>query len=221
MARVEIRHKCVTMARNSARRDSCARETGISVFIKRYYGRYRLLAVAVSGKQRACRELFAEAQRMAAEDLKRWNRRRYWRRLARVHRVKCGHRMAVSWYYKMLKECGLDGAKVKDIAGRYESGEFVGRGVVGKGIIGDGIIGDGIIRDGIIGDGIIGRGSVRKVSVGDGIIGKGSVRKVSVGNGGVWNGSVGRMAVGRGVAGVRFVGRVEVGKRGESGRVVM
>lgn len=196
MARVEIRHKCVTMARNSARRDSCARETGISVFIKRYYGRYRLLAVVVSGKQRACRELFAVAQRMAAEDLKRWNRRRYWRRLARVHRVKCGHRMAVSWYYKMLKECGLDGEKVKDIAGRYESGEFVRRGVVGKGIIGDGIIGDGII-------------------------GKGSVRKVSVGNGGVWNGSVGRMAVGRGVAGVRFVGRVEVGKRRESGRVVM
>lgn len=104
MARVEIRHKCITIAREAARRESRARETGRSVFIKRYYGRYKLLAVEVSAKQRSCRDLFAEAQKMASSDLSKWNRRRHWERLAKRHKVKGAHRMAVSGYYRLLKD---------------------------------------------------------------------------------------------------------------------
>lgn len=74
MARIEIRHKCIMVAREAARKDSCARETGWSVFIKRCYGSYRLIGVVVSDKQRSCRDLFAEAQRLASRELKDWNR---------------------------------------------------------------------------------------------------------------------------------------------------
>lgn len=93
-------------AREAARRDSWARETGRSVFIKRYCGRYRLICVVVSEGQRSCRDMFAEAQRMASVELKRWNKRRHWSRMARRHRVKGAHRMAVSWFYGMLKMMG-------------------------------------------------------------------------------------------------------------------
>lgn len=115
MARIEIKHKCIMIARESARKDSMARITGRSVFIKRYYGRYRLIGVVVSEKQRSCRDMFAEAQRMAKEDLRSWNRRRHWARLARRHKIGGAHRMAVSCYYRLLKE---NGGQVNDILGK-------------------------------------------------------------------------------------------------------
>lgn len=106
MARVEITHKCIMTARKAAQRDSKARETGVSLFIKRYYGKYKLLAVEVSERQRSCRDMFAEAQKMAHEDLENWNRKRHRARLAKKHKKKGAHRMAVSYYYKLLKENG-------------------------------------------------------------------------------------------------------------------
>lgn len=106
MARVEIRHKCVMVAREAARKGSLARETGRSVFIKRYYGSYRLLAVKVSEGQRSCRDMFAEAQKMASRELKQWNKKRHWERMAKRHKIRGAHRMAVSWFYGMLKENG-------------------------------------------------------------------------------------------------------------------
>ena len=106
MARVEIRHKCIMVAREAARRDSRARETGRSVFIKRYYGSYRLLAVEVSEKQRNCRDLFAEAQKLASRELKKWNKKRHWERMAKRCGVMGAHRMAVREFYRMLKEGG-------------------------------------------------------------------------------------------------------------------
>ncbi len=104
MARVEIRHKCIMVAREAARRDSRARETGRSVFIKRYYGSYKLLAVEVSEKQRSCRDLFADAQKLASKEMKMWNKKRHWERMAKRHKVHGAHRMAVSWFYKLLKD---------------------------------------------------------------------------------------------------------------------
>ncbi|MCQ2216844.1 MAG: hypothetical protein MJZ31_13115 [Bacteroidales bacterium] len=104
MARVEIRHKCIMVAREAARRDSRARETGRSVFIKRYYGNYKLLAVEVSEKQRSCRDLFADAQKLASKEMKMWNKKRHWERMAKRHKVHGAHRMAVSWFYKLLKD---------------------------------------------------------------------------------------------------------------------
>lgn len=106
MARVEIRHKCIMVAREAARRDSRARETGRSVFIKRYYGSYRLLAVEVSEKQRSCRDLFADAQKLASKEIKKWNKKRHWERKAKRCGVKGAHRMAVREFYRMLKEGG-------------------------------------------------------------------------------------------------------------------
>lgn len=106
MARVEIRYKCVMVAREAARRGSRARETGRSVFIKRYYGSYRLLEVEVSEKQRSCRDLFAEAQKLASKEMKKWNKKRHWERKAKKCGVKGAHRMAVREFYKILKEGG-------------------------------------------------------------------------------------------------------------------
>lgn len=106
MAILEIKHKCVTLARAESRRDSRARLTGQSVFIKRYYGRYRLIGVTVSKAQRSCRDIFADAQKLAAKDMQTWNRKRHWKREAKRHKVKCGHRMAVSYFYRLLKENG-------------------------------------------------------------------------------------------------------------------
>lgn len=125
MAIVNIREKCITIARNEVRRNSSAICGGRSIFIKRCYGTYRLMAMDVTAKQRGCRTLFADAQRLAAEDMKLWNRRRYWKRLARAHKVKCGHRMAVSWYYRMLKERGLDVDKARVTTGEPGRGEGV------------------------------------------------------------------------------------------------
>lgn len=115
MAKIEIRYKCITMAREVARKNSTARITGRSVFIKRCYKSYRLIGVIVTEKQRNCRDIFAEAQRMAKEDLRNWNRRRHWARLARRHKIGGAHRMAVSCYYRLLKE---NGGQVNDILGK-------------------------------------------------------------------------------------------------------
>lgn len=106
MAKIEIKHKCIMVAREAARKDSRSRETGNSVFIKRYYGSYRLLAVFVSESQRSCRDMFAAAQKMASRELKMWNKKRHWERMARKHKIRGAHRMAVSWFYGMLKESG-------------------------------------------------------------------------------------------------------------------
>lgn len=103
MALVNIREKCITIARNEARRNSSAIYGGRSIFIKRCYGTYRLMAMDVTAVQRVCRTLFAEAQKRASEDMKHWEKRRYWSRQAKVHNVKGARRMAVSYYYRLLK----------------------------------------------------------------------------------------------------------------------
>ncbi|MDO4461515.1 MAG: hypothetical protein Q4C30_03320 [Bacteroidia bacterium] len=103
MAWISIEKRFVMVARESARRDSDARVSGRSIFIKRYYGRYCIIEIKVSGKQRSCRDMFAEAQRMASIELKNWNRRRHWSREAKRHKIKGAHRMAVSYFYKVLK----------------------------------------------------------------------------------------------------------------------
>lgn len=119
MAKVTIKRKCVMVARNAARKSSMSRETGTSVFIKRCYGSYRLIAVMVSDKQRSCRDLFAEAQKMASRELKMWNKKRHWERMARKHKIRGAHRMAVSWFYGMLKANG--GVMVERVKEREES----------------------------------------------------------------------------------------------------
>lgn len=106
MARVEIRKKCNTTAREAARKDSSARITGRSVFIKRLHGKYWIMGMEVSKRQRTCRDLFADAQKLASRDLQGWNRKRHWGRIAKRHKVKGAHRMAVSYFYKLLKENG-------------------------------------------------------------------------------------------------------------------
>ncbi|MDO4462367.1 MAG: hypothetical protein Q4C30_07730 [Bacteroidia bacterium] len=106
MAWIEIEKRCVMVAREAARSGSVARATGRSVFIKRYYGKYAVVGVDVSKAQRSCRDLFADAQKLASYEIKQWNRRRHWGRLAKRHKVKGAHRMAVSYFYKLLKENG-------------------------------------------------------------------------------------------------------------------
>lgn len=106
MAKVEIKRKCIMIAREAARRDSNARSSGRSVFIKRYYGSYKIIGVEVSKKQRDCRDIFADAQKLAAYEMKRWNKKRHWMRLAKRHKINGAHRMAVSYFYKLLKEKG-------------------------------------------------------------------------------------------------------------------
>lgn len=104
MARVEIRYKCIMKAREALRRDKTSRLTGRSVFIKRYYGQYKIIGVEVSAKQRSCRDLFTDAQKLASKEMKKWNKKRHWERMAKRHKVHGAHRMAVSWFYKLLKE---------------------------------------------------------------------------------------------------------------------
>lgn len=106
MARVEIRYKCIMKAREALRRDKTSRLTGRSVFIKRYYGQYKIIGVEVSAKQRSCRDLFTDAQKLASKEMKKWNKKRHWERMARKHKIRGAHRMAVSWFYGMLKESG-------------------------------------------------------------------------------------------------------------------
>lgn len=106
MAKVEIKRKCIMIAREAARRDSNARSSGRSVFIKRYYGSYKIIGVEVSKKQRDCRDIFADAQKLASYELKQWNKKRHWLRLAKRHKINGAHRMAVSYFYKLLKEKG-------------------------------------------------------------------------------------------------------------------
>ncbi len=108
MAKVEIKHKCIMIAREAARRDSNARVSGRSVFIKRCYGSYRLIGVEVSKRQRSCRDIFADAQKLASYELKQWNKKRHWAREAKRHKVRGAHRMAVSYFYKLLKEKGVE-----------------------------------------------------------------------------------------------------------------
>ena len=108
MARLEIKHKCVMIAREASRKSSTARVTGKSVFIKRYHGTYRLIGVEVSKAQRSCRDIFADAQKLAHRDLQRWNRKRHWSREAKRHKVKGAHRMAVGYFYHILKENGKE-----------------------------------------------------------------------------------------------------------------
>ena len=125
MAKVEIKRKCVMVARNAARKSSMSRETGRSVFIKRYYGSYRLIGVVVSEGQRSCRDMFAEAQKMASRELKMWNKKRHWERMARKHKIRGAHRMAVSWFYGMLKANG--GVMVERVKENMKSDGFVRR----------------------------------------------------------------------------------------------
>lgn len=103
MAIVQIKHKCISIARDYARKNSDARHTGRSIFIKRCYGSYRIIAVEVSASQRSCRDIFAEAQKLASHELKKWNRHRFWSRQAKHHNIKGAHRMAVSYFYRLLK----------------------------------------------------------------------------------------------------------------------
>lgn len=128
MARIEIKRKHVMVARDAARRESTARITGKSVFIKRCYGKYRLIGVVVSKEQRKCRDIFSDAQKLASYELKQWNKKRHWARLAKTHKVKGAHRMAVSAFYKLLKENGmqLDEALMMSRKKRYENREKSG-----------------------------------------------------------------------------------------------
>ncbi|MDO4462833.1 MAG: hypothetical protein Q4C30_10165 [Bacteroidia bacterium] len=105
--RVEILHKYKTYARREARENSTAREDGRSIFIKRYPGnKYHIIMVYVTEKQRALRDMFAYANKLAKEDMKKWNRVRHWSRFARKKHISRAYRAAVSFYYKMLKEGG-------------------------------------------------------------------------------------------------------------------
>ncbi|MDO4461558.1 MAG: hypothetical protein Q4C30_03545 [Bacteroidia bacterium] len=103
--KVQILHKYKTLARREARLQSTARVDGRSVFIKRYPGkRYHVIMVHVTEKQRSMRDMFAEASRLAKEDMKRWNRVRHWYREARRRGILGGYRAAVAFYYKKLRE---------------------------------------------------------------------------------------------------------------------
>lgn len=104
MAIANIIHKHIMTARNAARRDSDARISGKSIFIKRHNGKYWIIGVNVSKEQRKCRDIFADAQKLASYEIKQWNRRRHWGRLAKKHKINGAHRMAVSYFYKLLKE---------------------------------------------------------------------------------------------------------------------
>ncbi|MCQ2201887.1 MAG: hypothetical protein MJZ27_07330 [Bacteroidales bacterium] len=108
MARATIVHKCITIAREAARKDSQSRVTGKSVYIKRCPSGYFIIGVQVTKKQRNCRDMFADAQKLAAYELKQWNKKRHWEREARRHKIKGAHRMAVSYFYGLLKEYGIE-----------------------------------------------------------------------------------------------------------------
>ncbi len=109
--RVEILHKHITMARKKIRERIGER----SIYIKRKYGRYFIYVHNVTEKQQKNRDIFTRAQELAKEDLKTWNRRRHWNRLAKLHKIKGGRRMAISFFCKMLRECegDIEEAKVR------------------------------------------------------------------------------------------------------------
>lgn len=120
MGSLEIRHKMVTLARRKSRASSDARISGRSIFIKRYPGkRYKLIAMDVSKKQRALRDMFADAQKLAQDDMKSWNRVRHWERYARKHKKRSAYRGAVSFYYKMLRE---HGEELREVVSREATG---------------------------------------------------------------------------------------------------
>lgn len=131
MARVEIKHKCIMIAREAARKDSDARRSGRSVYIKRCYGSYRLIEVEVSKKQRSCRDIFADAQKLASYELKQWNKKRHWARLAKRHKIRGAHRMAVSHFYNLLKENGgeLEEELRKSRMEKLKAGDFKNTGL--------------------------------------------------------------------------------------------
>lgn len=106
MAVVSILHKHITMARKAMRDDSRARIDGRSFYIKRYGKRYHIIMVHVTDNQRRARDMFADAQRLAKDDMQQWNRIRHWRRYARQHRILGPYRAAVSYYYKLLLQHG-------------------------------------------------------------------------------------------------------------------
>ncbi len=114
MARVTIKPKYVTYARRMMRADSQARITGYSTYIKRCgKGDYRILRVKVSKSQRALRDMFADAQKLAKSDMVSWNRIRHWKREARKHKIGGAYRAAVSFYYKMLREHGEELVEIR------------------------------------------------------------------------------------------------------------
>lgn len=114
MTRVSIKHKYVTHARKMMRADSRARITGYSTYIKRCKkGDYRIMMVKVSKSQRALRDMFADAQKLAKSDMVSWNRIRHWKREARRRKIGGAYRAAVSFYYKMLREHGEELVEVR------------------------------------------------------------------------------------------------------------
>lgn len=108
MAKVTILKNHITYARKAARADSTARVDGRSIYIKRYPGKdnYKLIMVHVTKKQRALRDMFADANVLAKEDMGKWNRVRHWKRYARKHKKQGAYRAAVSFYYKVIREHG-------------------------------------------------------------------------------------------------------------------
>lgn len=124
MAKATIRRKCITIARSEVRANSTARVDGRSVFIKRYPGHnFRIIMVHVSKKQRAVRDMFADANVLAKEDMLKWNRVRHWERYARQHKKHGAYRAAVSYYYKMIRE---HSDELREI-GRYVNGGKIER----------------------------------------------------------------------------------------------
>lgn len=114
MGKVAIRKKYITYARKAAREDSTARIDGRSTFIKRYPGNnYRIIMVHVTKRQRALRDMFADANVLAKSDMTKWNRVRHWERYARKHKKRGAYRAAVSFYYKMIREHGDELREVK------------------------------------------------------------------------------------------------------------
>ncbi len=111
MRRAAIREKCITIARKTMREGSTARVDGRSVFIKRYPGKnYKIIMVHVTKKQRAVRDMFADANVLAKGDMSKWNRVRHWERYAKKHKKLGAYRAAVSFYYKKIRELGSDKA---------------------------------------------------------------------------------------------------------------
>lgn len=94
-------------AREAARKENNARISGRSIFIKRHNGKYWIIGVSVSKEQRRCRDIFADAQKLATYELKTWNKKRHWDREAKRHKIRGAHRMAVSYFYRLLKDNGL------------------------------------------------------------------------------------------------------------------
>ena len=128
MGKVAIRKKYITYARKAAREDSTARIDGRSTFIKRYPGNnYRIIMVHVTKRQRALRDMFADANVLAKSDMTKWNRVRHWERYARKHKKHGAYRAAVSFYYKMIREHGKELREIR-LQNRREKG-FDNRGV--------------------------------------------------------------------------------------------